>query len=202
MKYLIAAAMIAASTMTALAQDFDKGLAAFRDGDYATALGEFRPLAEQGHTEAQFYLGQLHDHGLGVPEDDAEAVRWYRLAAEKGFALAQFSLGNKYFNGEGVPEDDAQAVRWLRLAAEKGEANAQTNLGNMYRNGLGLSQDYVASYMWFRIASALGAPEAAADYHKIAEVMEPEQIAEAQRRAKVCMESNYKDCDDPNWSWR
>ena len=29
----------------------------------------------------------------GVPEDDAEAVRWYRKAAEQGHAGAQYNLG-------------------------------------------------------------------------------------------------------------
>ena len=32
--------------------DFDDGLAAYQRGDYATALKEFRPLAEQGHAVA------------------------------------------------------------------------------------------------------------------------------------------------------
>ena len=29
---------------------------------------------------------------VGVPQDDAEAVRWYRLAADQGQALAQYNL--------------------------------------------------------------------------------------------------------------
>ena len=33
----------------ALAQDFQKGLAAAQSGDYATSLKEWRPLAEQGN---------------------------------------------------------------------------------------------------------------------------------------------------------
>ncbi|MFB3041139.1 MAG: excinuclease ABC subunit UvrB, partial [Candidatus Poribacteria bacterium] len=41
---------------------------------------------------AQTNLGVMHDNGNGVPEDDAEAVRWYRLAAERGFAAARYSL--------------------------------------------------------------------------------------------------------------
>ena len=35
----------------------------------------------------------MYSRGEGVPEDEAEAVRWYRLAAEQGDALAQTNLG-------------------------------------------------------------------------------------------------------------
>jgi TPR repeat protein len=60
----------------------------------------------------------MYDEGEGVPENNAEAVRWYRLAAEQGYARAQSNLGFMYSNGEGVPENNAEAVRWYRLAAE------------------------------------------------------------------------------------
>ena len=42
------------------------------------------PLAaDQGHALAQYAVGWLYERGRGVPEDDAEAVRWYRLAADQ-----------------------------------------------------------------------------------------------------------------------
>jgi TPR repeat protein len=49
----------------------------------------YRPLAERGDVRAQNNLGILYDHGQGVPQDFAEALKWYRLAAEKGYALAK-----------------------------------------------------------------------------------------------------------------
>ena len=33
--------------------DFDKGLTAYNNGDYATALKEWKPLAEEGDVDAQ-----------------------------------------------------------------------------------------------------------------------------------------------------
>ena len=62
-------------------------------------LQETRALAEQGNAVAQNNLGYAYDNGFGVPEDDAEAVRWYRLAAEQGDADAQNNLGFMYANG-------------------------------------------------------------------------------------------------------
>ena len=74
-------------------------------------LDELRALAEQGDAGAQFTLGLRCQFGLGVPEDNAEAVRWYRLAANQGLSWAQHSLGVMYDNGRGVPQDDTEAVR-------------------------------------------------------------------------------------------
>ena len=66
----------------------------------------------------------MYATGQGVPEDDAEAVRWYRLAAEQGYAAAQFNLGVMYATGQGVPEDDVTAYAWLNIAAEQGQSSA------------------------------------------------------------------------------
>jgi len=66
--------------------DYADGWAAFQRGDYATALREWLPLAEQGDVSAQYFLGDMYRKGLGVPENDAEAVKWYRKAAEQGLS--------------------------------------------------------------------------------------------------------------------
>jgi len=76
--------------------------------------------AEQGDASAQAYLGFEYDHGIGVPEDNKEAVKWYRLAAEQGFAKAQNNLGVAYALGEGVPEDTVMAYAWVNLAGANG----------------------------------------------------------------------------------
>ena len=64
--------------------DFQKGVEAYDAGDYAAALREFRPLAEQGRAEAQYNLGLMYDLGEGVAQDYAQAHMWYNLAAAQG----------------------------------------------------------------------------------------------------------------------
>ena len=115
----------------------DEAEAAYGRADYATALREFRRLAEQGNAKAQNTLGLMYGEGQGVPQDYAKAVGWYHKAAEQGYAKAQNNLGFMYRNGRGVPQDYAEAVKWFRKAAEQGIAEAQYNLGLMYSNGSG-----------------------------------------------------------------
>ncbi len=81
--------------------------------------------AEQGHAGAQSLLGLKYARGLGVPEDDTEAVRWYRLAAEQGHAESQWLLGIMYDKGDGVPEDDVLAYMWFNLSGVQGHVSAQ-----------------------------------------------------------------------------
>ena len=69
----------------------------------------------------------MYDEGEGVPENNAEAVRWYRLAAEQGYARAQSNLGFMYSNGEGVPQNNVRAYIWYSVAAAQGNETARTN---------------------------------------------------------------------------
>ena len=136
--------------------DFVVGLEAYHRGDYATAMREFRPLAEQGDAAAQTVLGLMYANGEGIPEDYIQAAYWWRKAAEQGDATAQFNLGVMYANGKGVPEDAVQAVYWYRKAAEQGDATAQNNLGAMYADGEGVPEDAVQAVYWYRKAAEQG----------------------------------------------
>ncbi|MGB8077349.1 MAG: tetratricopeptide repeat protein, partial [Gallionella sp.] len=96
----------------------DEGLAAARRNDYAAALKEFQPLAEQGSAQAQYYLGTLYLNGTGVAQNNAEAVKWITRAAEQGYAPAQADLGLLNYNGEVVTKNDPEAFKWTSKAAE------------------------------------------------------------------------------------
>jgi TPR repeat protein len=96
----------------------------------------------------------MYSNGKGVPEDDAEAVKWYRKAAEQGHEFAQYNLGLMYANGRGVAADKNEARKWYRKAAEQGHAEAQYDLGVAYRFGTGVPEDYVTAYAWYSVAAA------------------------------------------------
>ena len=165
----------------ALAADLQKGLDAYESGDYATALAEWKPLAEAGDAVAQYNLGQMYRQGKGVPQDYEEAVKWYRLVtdAKKFYGVsaqfvlgkfyvvsAQYFLGEMYRQGGGIPQDYEEAVKWYRLAAEaennKYSAHAhythsaQFYLGVMYDSGRGVEQDFAEAVRWWRLAAEAG----------------------------------------------
>jgi caspase domain-containing protein/Sel1 repeat-containing protein len=90
---------------------------AFDRANYATALKVWLPLAKQGDTAAQTYVGEIFEKGLGVPPDHAAAAEWYRRAADGGSSRAAINLGALYEQGHGVSKDPTQALNWYRRAA-------------------------------------------------------------------------------------
>ena len=138
------------------AQSYEDGIAAFEAGDYAVALSHWRQLAKQGHAEAQYNLGIMHEYARGVGQNDVAASKWYEKAAKQGVAVAQYRLAVLHEHGWGIPQDSAEAVRWYSKAAAQGHAFAQHDLAFMYVAGTGVPQNYVQAYMWLNIAVAQG----------------------------------------------
>ena len=81
MKMILIVALVACLPLGAMAQEFDKGLAAEQSGDFATAFQEWRPLAEQGDASAQNNLGVICESGQGVPQNYVSAHMWYHIAS-------------------------------------------------------------------------------------------------------------------------
>jgi len=194
--------------------DYQKGYTAYKSGDYATALREWSPLAEQGNARAQTFLGMLYRNGQGVPRDDKTAVKWYRLAAKQEYAAAQFNLGRMYYHGMGVPQDDKTAVKWFRLAAEEGHAFGALNLAFAYFDGKGAEENWVSGYVWALISldSATKVVESTKNvsllrkYQYIIDKHVPRikvgvkkkltavQITVSEKLARECIRKKYKGC--------
>ena len=136
--------------------DYQDGRKAYNRGDYATALKELRPLAEQGHAGAQYFIGYMYYKGQGVDQDGEEAVKWFRMAAEQGDVKSQVRLGVMYRLGLTVLKNYKEAEKWLRMAAEQEDTKAQYNLALMYFRGEGMQQDNTEAVKWYRKAAELG----------------------------------------------
>jgi TPR repeat protein len=182
-------------TGSAWANDLSDGVNAYLQGNYAVALPRLRTVAENGNVDAQLILAEMYKTGKGVTQDHAESVRWLRLAAKGGSATAQYRIGNMYYNGQGVVQDLGESARWYRLAASGGEESGQFALALLYEHGIGVLQDYVRAYMWYNISSVSGSEISANMRARVAVKMTTQQIAEAQRLARECVNSNYKSCD-------
>lgn len=107
--------------------DLRKGGIAYKDGDYAAALREWKPLASQGNANAQFFLGNMYYKGIGVPQNDGAAYKWFKKAAEQGLINAQNNLGTLYMRGLGVPRNNTRAFIWLHIAALQGHKDGIKN---------------------------------------------------------------------------
>jgi len=179
--FLIASAIV-------MSADLQKGVNAFNEGDYETALTECQPLAEEGNIEAQFCVGRLYANGFGVAMDDALALKWYGLAAAGGHAEAQYNLGVMHANGWGVQMNDVPAAGFYLLAAEQGFAPAQTALGFSFKHGAGVEKSLVKAFTWFDIAAQRGDYSAASERDDLSESMSQDEIMSARQSALQWLE--------------
>ncbi|WP_431023977.1 caspase family protein [Halomonas sp. H5] len=90
---------------------------AYDRADYRTALNVWLEPAEAGDPEAQNYVGEIFEKGLGTEPDYVSAATWYRRAADQGYARAQINLGFLYEQGLGVAEDRTRALNLYRRAS-------------------------------------------------------------------------------------
>ena len=154
---------------------YEAGKAAYDANDYATAIEKLQPFAEQGHIEAQYYLGLSYKKN----GNSTKADEWFRKAAEQGHIEAQHILAVAYEDS-----DPAESAKWYRMAAEQGRAQTQYELGKMYYEGRGVLQDYVEAHMWLNLAASKNHYLAREKRDEVARRMTEDQIADAQRQAR------------------
>lgn len=161
MSRLILAVIILIGLSTSVHAQSDAGYEAFKRGDYTTAHRVWKVQAGKGNLSAQYNLGILYHHGLGVRRQLSEAAKWYLRAAEGGMATAQEAIGDFYASGIFFHAIDyANAAKWFRKAAMQGRASAQLRLGVQLANGLGVSLNMDAAIKWLRKAQKQGDSEA------------------------------------------
>ncbi len=90
---------------------------AYDRADYTTALKVWLPAAKGGDAQAQTYVGEIYEQGMGVEPDFAKAAEWYEKAAEQGDSRAKINLGALYETGRGVSKDLTRAMNLYREAS-------------------------------------------------------------------------------------
>lgn len=139
--------ILLALPLAAVAQDVDGAWRKARSGDGPAAVGELRPLAEQGDLAAQYALGMIYANGDGLSTDYKQAAHWFDRAARRGHIEARRQLvfmrqlglveGSGTGNIDGgvfriqvatVPTEADGAREWRRLQRRHGEALASLEM--------------------------------------------------------------------------
>lgn len=140
---------------------YRNGVLAFLKGKFTQAYEALAPLAENGHTRAQFVLSKLYARGLGVEKKDEEkAAELVEKAAVGGLAVAQYAYGDLLFRGTGVKQDREAAAGWYQRAASQGHGEARFKLAAIYYAGEGVPKDQRRGLKLYRAAAEDGHPVA------------------------------------------
>ena len=152
------------------AADVKAGVDAWAAGNFAAAVREWRPFAEQGDADAQFNLGQAYRQGKGVAQDLRIAQAWFQKAANGGHVQAQALLGVIMFqNG-----NRTGALPWLKKGAESGDPRSLYILGTAHFNGDFVPRNWPLAYGMMMRAADQGLPPAAASLEEMNKHIGPE----------------------------
>ncbi len=151
----IAAKMLAGLSQEELQARWQEGKAAVEQGDIATAMAFWLPLAELGLANAQADIGYIYLAGLAGKPDLVRAEKWLKAAADRGILEAQYNLGT-LLEARVIRGAAQQAAQLYRRAAERGHTEAQLQLADMLADGRGTAANDVEAAAWYTRAAELG----------------------------------------------
>lgn len=166
----------------------------YKSGDYATAFARYKPLAEAGDSDAQFYMGYMYNMGLGGSKNNFDAVVWYCRSAVGGDRAAISNLGYMRFNGLGISRNKRKALMWSRMAAALDDARGQYRLGQNYMRGAYVQKDLEKAYLWLTLAhlhSFKYDRDAALFLDDIEQQLTPDQIEAGDKAVKQWKASTF-----------
>ncbi|KAI9208233.1 kinase-like domain-containing protein, partial [Polychytrium aggregatum] len=125
-------------------------------GEEQVAVAIFEQLAQQGHSDSQFWLGRCYFWGWGVASDRKTALRWFIESADRGNPYGEYMAGWCYEYGHGTAKDGAKAAEYFRKSADQGNRYGQYGLGDCFSHGDGVAKDADVADRWYRKAADQG----------------------------------------------
>lgn len=86
--------------------------------------------------KGMYYYGNFCNEGIGVAQDNIQALTWWKKSAEAGCVDAMFALGKAYLTWNFTPNPEAyykDGIRWLKRADKEGHKEAAFMLGEFYK---------------------------------------------------------------------
>jgi TPR repeat protein len=129
---VIAAAVCSGGGVAAEQDDaFKEAMLSYDRQDYATAIPQFRKLADAGNPEAMNILAYMQD----LAQEDEDAVKYYRKSAEMGNLGGMWGLGAMMAAGEGTEKNAVEGRKWIQKAAVGGHDLAVGAMAEAYIYG-------------------------------------------------------------------
>jgi uncharacterized protein len=124
-------------------------------GAYDKAVSFYRKAYEKGNATGAFGIGVLYQAGLGVKEDQAQAIAWFKRAADKNTGAALDSMGD-IFNYEEEVLNKPLALHMYLKAAEFGSRKRYAAIAKLYAENTGGVQNFTEAKKWYLRAGAEG----------------------------------------------
>ena len=133
---------------------------AITKGDLPGAARRARELSDANDIEGQYNLALFYWHGVGIPQNYDEAIRWSTLAGVRGHNKS--ASARRVMAKTLEPAVVQKAMEWSRLRlikmAEGGDDAALVSMARSYSPDFGFAND-VEAYYWASLAFSAGKAE-------------------------------------------
>ncbi len=158
--------------------------AALKARDLPEAARQARLQAEQGSPEGQFNLSLFFWHGVAVPQNYQEALRWITLSALADFPRAAAARAEMLKATD--PALAKNVMDWARARlvkeAEGGDDRALVLLSNSFAPQFGF-ENPAESYYWALLAVTAGQVDAKRRRDSLVSTLKPADITKTQDKA-------------------
>ena len=185
--FMVIFVLVTAFTGLAKTDPYLQGFQALEQKDYKTAFYFLSLFAANGDARAQYNLAIMYRDGLGVEQDDVEALSYFIQAAEGGHMLARYAVGLAFRYGIGSEMDADTAIYYFTEAALQGHALSPVEIGAIYFYGKAIPKNLVASHFWWSLARDRNAPGAAENMALLGR-----EMSEAEKRRAASLQQNCK----------
>lgn len=101
--------------------EFDEGVAAFKNRNYETAFKAFEKGVALGNKDAKAFLGIMYVIGEGVKEDSKKGFNFVQEAANEGSPFALVEMADYYFSGSlGIKKNTQTGYNLMSKAYDTG----------------------------------------------------------------------------------
>lgn len=178
----------------AKADAYLRGFQALEQKDYKTALYFLSLFAANGDARANYNLGIMYREGLGVGQNDVEALAHFIAAAENGHMLSKYAVARAFLRGRGSDIDVKAALHYFKEATLLGHAISPAEISRIFSEGKLIKKDIVSAYFWLSIARDRNALGAAENLEKLSRLMSADQKQEAALHQERCRTQTLRQC--------
>ena len=178
----------------AKADAYLRGFQALEQKDYKTALYYLSLFAANGDARANYNLGIMYREGMGVDQNDIEALTHFIAAAEDGHMLGNYAVGLSFLLGRGSDVDAEAALFYLKEATLLGHALSPVEMGRVYFEGILIEKDVVEAHFWWSVALNRNAPSANEHLNRLGRHMTQAQKQQAEQRQQRCRTQTLRQC--------
>lgn len=136
------------------------------------ATGLLKKIADRGHPDGQYFLGDCYANGVGTKtgrQDFGQAYTYFVLAAKHGHPDAAYRAGTCFEKGWGCRKDAAKALQFFKKAAAQSHPGAMYRLATAELNGeLGLKKNAKEGVKWLKRSAETATPEFPHALHELA----------------------------------